>query len=185
MLDGSEAAAAHQEVWPIGRFPVLRDEERGEVVPEATIIVEYLATYYPGSSRLIPSDPDLAWRTRLKDRFFDLYMNEQVGKIVTDRLRPAGRADPHGVERARGTLATALGMLDKEMSHSGWAMGEAFTMADCAAAPALFYADMLIPLSPAYPNAARYLERLKQRPSYARALEEAKPYLHMVPKPTG
>ena len=103
-------------------------------------------------------------------------------KIVTDRLRPSGKNDAYGVEQARATLRTACGMLDQEMGTKTWAMGDAFTMADCAAAPALFYANMMMPFGEAYKNVAAYLNRLMERPSYARALEEAQPYLARVPR---
>jgi glutathione S-transferase len=118
---------------------------------------------------------------RLRDRFFDLYVNVPVGKVVTDRLRPPGRSDPHGVEEAKALLRTSLGMIEQDMAKKTWAMGDSFTMADCAAAPALFYADKVIPFGETHKNAAAYLARLMARPSYARALEEAKPYLKLMP----
>ena len=170
-------------LWPIGKFPVLKDTGRDDwFVPEATIIIEYLAQHYPGKSKLVPADEDLARRTRLSDRFFDLYMNVQVGKIVTDRLRPAGGKDPQGVADAKAMLKTALDMTEADMAGKTWAMGEAFTMADCAAAPALFYANIVMPFADTHKNVTAYLGRLKARPSYARALEEAAPYLAMMPK---
>jgi glutathione S-transferase len=170
------------KIWPIGKFPVLRDEGKEETIPESSIIIEYLARHYPGRTQLLPPDADLARQTRLRDRFFDLYVNVPMQKIVTDRLRPSGKNDAYGVEQARATLRTACGMLDQEMGTKTWAMGEAFTMADCAAAPALFYANMMMPFGKAYKNVAAYLNRLMERPSYARALEEAQPYLARVPR---
>lgn len=174
--------AAFKKLWPIGKFPVLRDEGRDRTVPESSIIIEYLAQHYPGRSKLVPPDEDLARRTRLSDRFFDLYVNVPVGKVVTDRLRPAGKGDPQGVAEAKALLSTALGMIEKDIAGKTWAMGEAFTMADCAAAPALFYADIVMPFAETHKNAAAYLGRLKSRPSYARVLKEAEPYLAMMPK---
>jgi len=109
-------------------------------------------------------------------------MNVQVGKIVTDRLRPAGGKDPQGVADAKAMLKTALDMTEADMAGKTWAMGEAFTMADCAAAPALFYANIVMPFADTHKNVTAYLGRLKARPSYARALEEAAPYLAMMPK---
>jgi glutathione S-transferase len=103
-------------------------------------------------------------------------------KIVGDRLRPEGKKDPHGVEEARTMADTALGMIGQEMAARRWAMGDAFTIADCAAAPPLFYLDKIKPLAPKHPSAAAYLERLKQRPSYARVLREAEPYMQFFPK---
>ena len=177
-----ETMDALRALWPVGKFPVLRDTESGRVVPEATIIVEYLAQHVPGAAHLVPSDPDLAREVRLQDRFFDLHISVPVQKIVGNRLRPENAKDPLGVKEARTALRTAYGILDDRMATRRWAMGEAFTMADCAAAPALFYADMQQPLGEAFPHAASYLERLKARPSYARVLKDAAPYLHMVPK---
>src|SRR6478736_2473989 len=139
--------AAFKKLWPIGKFPVLRDEARDRTVPESSIIIEYLAQHYPGRSMLVPTDAELARRTRLSDRFHDLYVNVPVGKVVTDRLRPAGRNDPHGVEEAKALLKTSLDMIEADMASKTWAMGEAFTMADCAAAPALFYANIVMPFA--------------------------------------
>ena len=175
------SATAFRKIWPIGRFPVLRDEARDRTVPESSIIIEYLAQHYPGRTQLVPADGDAARQMRLRDRFFDLYVNVPVGKVVTDRLRPPGRNDSHGVEEAKALLRTSLGMIEQDMAKKTWAMGDSFTMADCAAAPALFYADKVIPFGETHRNAAAYLARLMARPSYARALEEAKPYLKLMP----
>jgi glutathione S-transferase len=168
-------------LWPIGKFPVLRDDARDCTIPESTVIIEYLAQHYPGGTELVPADRDRALRARLSDRFYDLYVHEPMQKIVTDRLRPAGRNDLHGVEAAKGQLPIAYGMIEREMAKRTWATGEQFTMADCAAAPALFYADKVMPLGDTHRNAARYLDRLKERPSFARVLEEAQPYFKMFP----
>ena len=180
---GDEAsAAAFKKVWPIGRFPVLRDEARDRTVPESSIIIEYLAQHYPGGTPLVPADADLARQTRLRDRLHDLYVNVPMQKVVTDRLRPQGNHDPHGVEEARSLLATGLGLIDREMATRTWAMGDAFGMADCAAAPALFYADMAMPFAGTHKNAAAYLDRLKERPSFARVIKEAQPYFDLIPR---
>jgi glutathione S-transferase len=151
-------------------------------VPESSIIIEYLAQHYPGKSRLVPADAEVARQTRLRDRFFDLYVNVPMQKIVTDKLRPAGRTDPHGVEEAKMLLQISLGMIDQDMAGKTWAMGDAFTMADCAAAPALFYANIVMPFADSHKNAAAYLARLMERPSFARAVKEAQPYLAKMPK---
>jgi len=181
-LGDETSRAEFKKIWPIGKFPVLRDEARDRTVPESSIIIEYLDRHYPGPAPLVPEDADLARQTRLRDRFFDLYVNVPMQKIVTDRLRPPGRNDPHGVDEAKALLQTALGLVDEAMGAKTWAMGEFFSMADCAAAPALFYADKVIPLAGAYENAARYLRRLMDRPSYARTLEEAEPYFKLFPE---
>lgn len=180
---GEETSRADfKRIWPIGRFPVLRDDAKDRTVPESSIVIEYLQQHYPGGTQLIPADADLANQTRLRDRFYDLYVNVPMQKIVTDRLRPAGRNDSHGVEEAKALLATACGMIEQDMETRIWAMGGEFSMADCAAAPALFYANMVVPFGGMHRHAIRYLARLMERPSFARVLEEAKPYLHLVPR---
>jgi glutathione S-transferase len=181
LMDEGERTALRR-LWPIGKFPVLRDDARGQTVPESTVIIEYLDQHYPGKTRFIPADGERMRETRLRDRFFDLYLHLPMQKIIGDRLRPADKKDPHGVEEARTMADTALGMIEQEMASRHWAMGDAFTMADCAAAPPLFYLDKIASLGPRYPNVAAYLDRLKQRPSYARVLQEAEPYMQFFPK---
>jgi glutathione S-transferase len=180
---GDEASSAElRRLWPIGKFPVLRDETNERTIPESSIIIEYLAQHYPGPTQLVPADPEAAQETRLRDRFYDLHVNVPMQKVVTDRLRPTGKNDSFGVEQAKTLLKTAFGMIDQEMATKTWAMGDAFSMADCAAAPALFYADKVMPFGGTYKNAAGYLDRLMRRPSFARALEEAQPYFALFPK---
>jgi glutathione S-transferase len=174
--------AEFKKIWPIGKFPVLRDEARDRTVPESSIIIEYLAQHYPGKTPLVPADAELARQMRLRDRFFDLYVNVPMQKVVTDRLRPAGKNDPHGVDEAKALLQTALGLVDQAMATKTWAMGDAFSMADCAAGPSLFYANKVMPFRDNHKNAARYLGRLMERPSFARVVEEAQPYLTLFPK---
>ena len=179
---GNEAStAAFKKLWPVGKMPVLRDDARDRTIPESSIIIEYLAQHYPGPTELIPAEPDLALRTRLSDRFYDLYVHEPMQRIVGDKLRPAGKNDPHGVEAARAQLRLAYGMIDEEMAAKTWAMGDAFTLADCAAAPPLFYANKLMPFGESHRNVAAYFERLTKRPSFARALVEAEPYMKFFP----
>jgi glutathione S-transferase len=170
-----------KRIWPIGKFPVLRDDAKNRTIPESSMIIEYLAQHYPGRTQLVPSDPELALQTRMRDRFYDLYVNVPMQKVVTDRLRPPGRNDPHGVEEARLLLQTACRLAAEEMATRTWAIGDAFSMADCAAAPALFYADTLTPFAGTYDNLSSYLGRLMARPSFARALEEAQPYFALFP----
>jgi glutathione S-transferase len=172
----------YKKIWPLGKIPVLRDQAKDRTIPETSIIIEYLAQHYPGKAQLFPADRDRCREMRLRDRFYDLYVNVPMQKIVTDRLRPAGKSDPFGVAEAREVLKTSLGMIDQDMARNRWAMGDDFTMADCAAAPALFYADMVAPFRDTHKNAAAYLDRLMERPSYARVLKEAEPYLALVPK---
>ena len=137
-LGDETSRAAFFKLWPVGKMPVLRDEARDRTVPESTIIIEYLAQHYPGSTQLVPADPDLARQARLKDRVYDFYAQEPMQKIVLDRLRPEGKEDPHGVDLAKMQIRTAYAMIDQQMADAKWAMGEEFTMADCSAAPALF-----------------------------------------------
>ncbi len=177
-LQDPVSRAQFLEVWPIGKFPVIRDEARDHMVPESSIVIEYLDRHYPGRTKFIPADPDRARQTRMRDRFFDLYVQVPMQKIVGDRMRPADQKDAVGVAQARDQLITALGMVEQSIG-ANWAMGEDFTMADCAAAPALFYAGNVMPLEGAKTKA--YFERLKARPSFARTLKEAEPYLGMFP----
>lgn len=181
-LGNDEARAAFRALWPIGKMPVLHDDARDHTVPEASVIIEYLAQHYPGRAELVPKDADLARQVRFRDRFFDLYVAVPMQKIVTDRIRPAGKNDPYGVEEARTLLKTAIDMVDEETNGRNWAMGAAFTMADCAAAPALSYANRVMPFAETHPDAYAYLERLRQRPSFARALKDAAPYESMFPQ---
>jgi glutathione S-transferase len=169
-------AAALKALWGARKFPVLRDEARAETIPESSIIIEYLAQHYPGPSKLIPADGDAARRVRLMDRFFDFYVSDQVTKVVTDTFRPAGKNDALGVEQARATLRNSYGILEQELAGKRWATGSSFTLADCAAAPSLFYANLILPVQ-GNRNTAAYLDRLLTRPSFARALKEARPTL--------
>jgi glutathione S-transferase len=177
-----ESAAQFKALWPIGKIPVLRDEKRDRTVPETSIIIEYLAQHYPGGVNLVSSDPDMARQIRLRDRFYDLYVNVPMQKVVTDRLRPAGQGDAYGVEEAKDRLRLAYDMIDKDMAGKTWIMGGDFTMADCAAAGALFYANSQVPMPATHKNAKAYLDRLLARPSYARVMKEAEPYFKMIPK---
>ena len=181
LMDEKESAD-FKRIWPVGKFPVLRDEKNGKTIPESTSIIEYLARHYPGSVQLVPKNADQALTVRAQDRFYDLNVHLLTQKVITDRLRPAGQNDTFGCGHTRALLQTALGIVDKDMARKTWAAGEAFTMADCAAAPSLFYYNMAVtPLAGSFDNVAAYLDRLVKRPSYARALKEAEPFLKYVP----
>lgn len=173
--------AEFKALWPIAKFPVLRDSDRGALVTEASVIIEYLDAHYPGRTRFLPKDSDAALEVRRWDRFFDLYVNTPLGKVVTDRIRPEGKSDPYGVEEARALIRTAYGVLEQQLGDREFAVGDSFTMADCAAAPALWYATRNVKLDGAYPRIAAYLERLKARPSFARAVRESEPLFHIYP----
>jgi len=175
--------AAFKKIWPVGKFPVLRDEVAACTIPESTSIIEYLARHHPGPVKLVPEDPNAAVEARAQDRFFDFSVHLPMQKVIGDRIRPAGKNDAFGVEQAKTALQAALGIADAMMAERTWAAGNAFGMADCAAAPALFYINMAVaPLAGTYDNAAAYLDRLSKRPSFARALAEAEPYLKYVPR---
>jgi glutathione S-transferase len=180
-LGDREDAAAFKAIWPIGKFPVLADGER--IVPESTPIIEYLARHYPGAWAPIPADADAAFEVRAVDRFWDLHVHTHMQKIIGDRIRPADRKDPFGVEHARAAMNVALGLAETRIATRRFAAGGDFTLADCAAAPALFYCDVgIAPLAESHPHLAAYLDRLKARPSYARVLAEAQPWMHMLPR---
>jgi glutathione S-transferase len=181
-LQDQAERAALVKLWPVGKFPVLRDEERDLTVPESTIIIEHLAQHHPAAAPLVPSDPALALRTRAQDRFYDLYVHSQMQEIVGDRLRPANAKDPTGVTQARARLGTSYDMIERDMVSKTWAIGDQFTMADCAAAPALFYASKVQSFETTHPKLAAYFARLSERPSFKRAVEEAEPYFKFFPK---
>jgi glutathione S-transferase len=180
-LGDADHRAQFFALWPLGKMPVLRDEDRGETVPETSAIIEYLETWYPGRVVLIPKDPDLAWRARLAQQIFDLHVQVPMQKIVSDIMRPEDGKDPIGVAEARAALGRALDWVERQMDGRTWALGEVFSVADCAAAPALFYADKVAPFAATHPKAWAYFERLKARPSFARTLNEMQPFFHMFP----
>jgi glutathione S-transferase len=167
-----------KRLWPIGKFPVLRDGER--VVPEATSIIEYLHVHHPGPVRLIPDDPEAALEVRMMDRFFDNYVSTPQQKLVFDQIRQEGERDPAGVADARVMLDKAYGWLETRMAGREWAAG-AFSLADCAAGPFLFYADWSHPMDGRFPNVAAYRQRLMARPAFKRAIDEARPYRPYFP----
>jgi glutathione S-transferase len=170
---------AYAELWPIAKMPLLQDGER--VVPETSIIIDYLQTHHKGAVTLIPVDSDAAREVRLWDRFFDLYVHASMQKFVTDRMRPEGSKDPVGVEEARATLNTAYAMLERRMAKQTWAAGDTFSMADCAALPPLFYVEAIHPYRASNPALAAYFERLVSRPSVQRVLHEAQPWFQYFP----
>jgi glutathione S-transferase len=169
----------HRALWPLGKFPVLVDGDR--LVVEATIIVEHLGIYHPGAVRLLPAAPGAALEVRMMDRLFDNYIMSPVQKIVSDCLRSPGNRDRQGVEEARSLLSTAYAWLESAMKGREWAAGGAFSLADCAAAPSLFYADWVQPIDESCPALRDYRARLLKRPSFARAVDEARPYRSLFP----
>ena len=175
-LMDEKAKGDYKTIYPMGKVPFLRIEEKNWSVPESSIIIEYIDRHYPGGAKLIPDDPDLARQVRMRDRFFDFYVNDPMVKIFFDGFRPEGQRDPYGVQQAKDRLDTAFAMIDQEMAEKSWAMGELFSMADCAAAPALGYCRMIYPFA-RFKNVVGYMNRLAERLSFQRVLKEAEPYL--------
>ena len=163
---------------PFGQFPLLLDGERA--IFESTPIIDHLAHHYPGPNRWIP-DGDAGLRARFLDRFFDLHVMANVQKPVGDQLRPEDQRDPFGVAKARSDLVKAYDWLERNLFHGPWAIGDAFTLADCAAAPALFYADWVEEIGPSRPRLAAYRARLLAHPVVARAVDEGRPYRSYFP----
>lgn len=164
--------------WPFGKFPMLLDD--GEPIIETTPIIEYLDAHFPGENRWIPPG-EMEQRVRFLDRFFDLYVMENMSKISTDPLRPEDSRDHYGVEKARENLNIAYDWIEGQLGDP-WAVGEAFTLADCAAAPSLFYADWVEPIGDQRPQLAAYRARLLAHPAVARAVDEGRPYRHYFPR---
>ena len=166
-------------LWPLRRMPVLVDA--GRTVVEASIIIEHLGLHHPGPIRLIPNDPKAALEVRMMDRFFDNYISTPQQRIVLNALREPANRDPHGETEARGLLETAYRWLDTTMAGRQWAAGDSFSLADCAAAPFLFYADWTHAIAPSFANVWSYRQRLLARPSVVRAVDEARPYRPLFP----
>ena len=165
----------------MGKIPVLHDAARDETVPETSIIIEYLDRHYRGPVPMLPDDAEATLDARLWDRFFDLYVHQPMQRIVLDRLRPDGAKDPTGVAEARAALDTAYAMIDRRIAGRQWVVGDAFTIVECAATPALFYASIVHPFGKEARNLDAYFERLLARPSVKRTLKEAQPYFDMFP----
>lgn len=174
IVDGEDARARHAELWPLASIPVLRDTAADLTLPESTSIIEYL----DADHQLIPAD---GLKARLWDRIIDGHVATPMQKIVGDSLRPEGGTDPTGVAMARDTLDTAYGVLDAQLADRPWLAGDAFTVADCAAAPVLFYMRAIHRWE--QPNISRYYRDLVARPSFARVIEEARPFRGLFPLP--
>jgi len=177
--DDKETMAEFGRLWPLQRFPVLVDA--GQTIREASIIIEHLEIHHPGPISLIPSNPAAALHVRFMDRFFDNYISTPQQKIVFDSIRPEVDQDRYGVLEAERMLDTAYRWLDEAMAGREWAAGDAFSLADCAAAPALFYADWTYPIDPALQSVHAYRRRLLSRRSFSRAVDEARPYRRLFP----
>lgn len=177
---GNEAVVAEfAALWPIQRMPVLLDGER--IVRESSTIIEYLGVRHPGPAQLIPASAEMALEARFMDRVFDNYVMTPMQKIVFDRIRSPEHCDAYGVDEARRLLDRAYGWIDNVMAQRTWAAGEAFTLADCAAGPSLFYADWVHPIAEQFASLRAYRARLMARPSFARAVNEARPFRQLFP----
>ncbi|WP_428539185.1 glutathione S-transferase family protein [Rhodopila sp.] len=177
--DHPENTAELARRWPVGRFPLLVDG--GTTVVETSAIIEHLAAFHAGPVALIPSDAKRAAPVRMLDRVFDSHVMGPVQAIVFDARRPEDVRDRYSVSQARTSLDTIYAWLDHALAGRRWADGEAFTLADAAAAPALFYADWVQPIGEDHPTLRAYRARLLARPSFARYIEDARPYRRFFP----
>ena len=177
--DQPENAAELARLWPLAKFPLIVDGDA--VVGESSAIIEYLEAFHPGPVRLIPADPAQAVQARMLDRVFDHHVMDKMQVPVADCLRPAGQGDPYGVSRAREALLVAYRWLDQALPADAWALGDAFTIADCAAAPALFYADWVEPIPDAFARLRSYRARLLARPAVAHVVDAARPFRPLFP----
>jgi glutathione S-transferase len=173
------AAQERASLWPLGRFPVLVDD--GRMIAESSIIIEHLGLHHPGPVRLLPEKPDEALEVRFMDRFFDNYIMAAMQKPVSAALKGDGQRKEQAMAEARQALDTAYAWLEAKLSDRAWAAGNAFSMADCAAAPSLFYADWVHQIGAEFPTLRNYRAKLLARPSFARAVEEARPYRSYFP----
>jgi len=176
LADGEDRAEL-QAIWPLCKFPTISDGARGRELPETTIIIEYLDRFFAGEHPLIPADWEDALEVRLWDRIFDNYVQVPMQRIVGDRMR----GEKGDLSNERATLETAYAMIDQRMASRTWVAGRGFSMADCAAAPALFFAGAVQPFPTKCGHLKAYFDRLTDRPSFRRVIEEAKPYFSFFP----
>lgn len=179
MVDNATVFAELEALWPLKKFPVLEDGEAAVI--ESSVIIEHLMHRHPGPTRLIPDAIEAALKVRFMDRFFDNYVMTPMNKLVADTMRPEGSRDATGVADARTLLDRSYAWIEKHVAPHTWAAGSQFTMADCAAAPALFYADWVHPIGERFPGVRAYRARLLARPSVARTVDEARPYRKLFP----
>lgn len=177
--DNAKVSDEHATLWPVRKMPILVDGDR--TVLETSIIIEYLGAYHAGPVELIPSNQRAALDVRMLDRVFDNYVMTPMQKLVFDAIRTPDQRDPAGVDDAKKLLETSYRWLDGWLKGRQWAANNAFSLADCAAAPSLFYADWAHPIDPSLTNLVAYRKRLLARPSFARAVDEARPYRPYFP----
>jgi glutathione S-transferase len=177
--DDPAAMSELEVLWPLKKFPVLVDEGRAYI--ESSVIIEHLSIRHPGSVEFIPRDAAKALEVRMLDRVFDNYVMTPMQKIVADFMRARADRDSIGVQEARMLLDSAYGWLNGVMQDRTWAAGEEFSLADCAAAPSLFYSDWVHEIGAQFPHARAYRQRLLARPSVARTVDEGRPYRNLFP----
>jgi len=180
VVEDAAGWAELESLWPIKKFPLLRDGDA--TIVESSIIVEYLTRHYPGASPLIPTNDDDALTARLMDRFFDNYVMSPMQTLVADRMRTESERDAKGVADARKVLEVAYVWLEQRFAPQSWAAGNTFSLADCSAAPALFYADWVHPIGDRFLKLLAYRRRVLSRPSVARVVDEARPYRKLFPE---
>jgi len=178
-LGDPEARAAFEALWPTAKIPLLEDDDR--VVPETSIMIEYLDHKYPGQRLMLPGTPQGQLEVRLWDRVFDNYVMDPMQRFVAQHLRPEGERDARELESTRCALASAYALIEAKIGERTWAAGEAFTLADCAAAPSLFYAVTIEPFAAEQTRLSAYFDRLMARPSVARTIKEAAPFFQYYP----
>jgi len=174
LMDDGERTA-YRQIYPLGKIPLLVLDD-GQWVPESSIICEYLDTHFSAESRLIPDDPDLSRQVRFKDRMYDLYLNESVSALLFEQFKPEAQRNEELIARSRFRIGVMYGFMEKNLETQTWTNGETFTLGDCAAAPPLFYARQTAPFGDR-PNIVAYWQRLQERPSIQRVLDEAAPHL--------
>jgi glutathione S-transferase len=179
VVEDAAGWAELETLWPIKKFPLLRDGDA--TIVESSIIVEYLMRY-PGKERLIPADRDAALQVRFMDRFFDSYIMTPMQTLVSDRMRAETERDVKGVADARKMLDVAYGWLDEQLAPHAWVSGGNFSLADCSAAPALFYADWVHPIGDRFPRVLAYRVKVLARPSVVHVVDEARPYRNFFPQ---
>ena len=179
VVEDAAGWAELESLWPIKKFPLLRDGKA--TIIESSIIVEYLMRHYPGAKRMIPVSDDAALQVRFMDRVFDNYVMTPMNTLVVDRIRAQNERDAKGVADARNMLDVAYGWLEKQVRQEQWLCGNEFSLAECSAAPALFYADWVHPIGDRFPAVNAYRRRVLGRLSVARVVDEARPYRKLFP----
>lgn len=173
--------ASHLAMWPPGQMPVLQDDARGQVVPETSIIIEYLDRHHPGERAMLPADPDTRLDARLWDRFSDFHVMLPMQRAVASRIAGDAAQEAKVFAEVVAKLEVSYGVLERRLADRRWLAGAEFSMADCAAEPALFYASAILPFEEDFPAVSAYFDRLLERASVQRVLKEAGPWIQYFP----